>query len=460
MRSKLLHTSTFLFLCYLPFMAQSQNLQPKVDGGNAHASSEIAIGASRASNVPTATTLTDLVTKSSSNAIISGIASPTYGQELTAQEFTEIIPYKLAAAQRGYILRDIELDPRFQSNVAKISDQINLIALTAPSADRGLVLQGQLLGGRNSEVNKIGKKLETGSSTAGSVIRNPSAMLPGDLPRHSSIILGGTLGSIQGSTATVGPPQGNSLPPADASQENDNSRVYGGTPVPPGSDAFQDSVAVLGNNRICSGVLVSADTVITAAHCYCDGVTDEVAIGTSIITPVERIKIDVAKSEVFRTCAQVKSDISQGDIAVLKLAGKSRALPRLVGDLPQVKGAASVRAVGFGRTSSSIGFKYQVNIVIASHQCDGNAFSGIPDQQIYRCRPSHELVAAGLNRDTCGGDSGGPIYVFGDDTKPYVVGITSRAINPSALCGPGGIYVLFSASPVREWLADRGIIFN
>jgi hypothetical protein len=57
--------------------------------------------------------------------------------------------------------------------------------------------------------------------------------------------------------------------------------------------------------------------------------------------------------------------------------------------------------------------------VIASYQCDGTASVGIPDSQIYRCKSVHELVAAGLNRDTCGGDSGGGIYVFGPDNNIF-----------------------------------------
>jgi secreted trypsin-like serine protease len=99
-----------------------------------------------------------------------------------------------------------------------------------------------------------------------------------------------------------------------------------------------------------------------------------------------------------------------------------------------------------------------VDIVIASYQCDGSALAGIPDSRIYRCSPSHELVAASLNRDTCGGDSGGPVFVFGQDSKPYIAGVTSRAI-VGRKCGPGGIYVIPAAPPVRAWLEARGVSF-
>jgi secreted trypsin-like serine protease len=128
-----------------------------------------------------------------------------------------------------------------------------------------------------------------------------------------------------------------------------------------------------------------------------------------------------------------------------------------------VRNAASVRAVGFGQNNSKgnavIGFKFQVNIVIASYQCDGTTV-GIADEQVYRCKSPYEMVAAGLNRDTCGGDSGGPIYAFAADTKPYLVAVTSRAVDRN-LCGPGGIYVVLGAPPIRAWLeAHGGVVFN
>jgi hypothetical protein len=236
-----------------------------------------------------------------------------------------------------------------------------------------------------------------------------------------------------------------------------DGRIWQGIPVPSGSDAFPDAVAIVGNNGICSGTLVAPDKVLTAAHCYCDGVTSEVILGQSILSPSERIPVDLSASEVFRPCDEMR-DLSEGDVALLKLSRAATIPPRRMTSLNVIRDAASVRAVGFGRTeANNLGFKYQINIVIASFQCDGTAANGRPDREIYRCRPEHELVAAGLNRDTCGGDSGGPIYVFGPDNQVYLAGLTSRATDPDGRCGPGGIYVLPAAPPIKAWLEARGV---
>lgn len=242
----------------------------------------------------------------------------------------------------------------------------------------------------------------------------------------------------------------------------DNERVWQGLPIGAADDPFKDSVAVTGNNGLCSGTLISQDVVITASHCFCDGIKSEVLIGQNILSPTERIPVDEANSAAMINCVTYKqnraAEIGTGDVAVLKLQRPASATPRSIGGIAIVRDAAAARAVGFGRTNTNVvGFKYQVNLVIASPQCDGTALTGIPDRQIYQCRPYHELVAAGLNRDTCGGDSGGSLYVFGPDTKTYLVGVTSRAVHPQGQCGAGGIYVLLAAPPVKEWLASRGI---
>jgi Trypsin len=125
---------------------------------------------------------------------------------------------------------------------------------------------------------------------------------------------------------------------------------------------------------------------------------------------------------------------------------RSNLSPRPIGGLEKLKLSAAVRAVGFGQTNdlsghNFIGFKYMVDFVIASDQCDGTGQEGgVADQQKYKCKSPDEMVTAGLNRDTCGGDSGGPIYVFGRDSKRYLIAVTSRGLTPK--CGLGGIYVV------------------
>lgn len=240
-----------------------------------------------------------------------------------------------------------------------------------------------------------------------------------------------------------------------------NKRIWNGLAVSPKNDAFADTVAILGNGGICTGTLVSPRLVLTAGHCFCGGVKNEVLIGNDILSPLHRIPVVDGESETFRQCDALDANIKAGDVALLKLERDAPIPPRPLADISFIRDAASVRAVGFGRTETGrVGFKYQVNIVIASFQCDGTALAGVPDHQVYQCQPTYELVAAGLNRDACNGDSGGPIYVVGPDARVYLAGVTSRAVDPNGGCGPGGIYVLPAASPIREWLVSKGVDFH
>jgi hypothetical protein len=382
--------------------------------------SDLVKSMSQINGVPEATVLSDLMTKNAGNAIQSGLSSGLFP---FAAETT--IPI------RGFQVRPVELDPRFQANVARVLGSINIGSLSRQSpiaqTDATDLVESHVTVSRCANVG-IGPPLCVSLANAADTGR--SLQIP------------------------TSPPQ----------EDDANGRVFGGIAVQADHDAFGDTVALVGQGGLCSGVLVSEDVVITAAHCYCDNAIESVLIGTNIQQPLETISVDKPRSVSYLSCDKVVGGtLRDGDVAVLKLKTKvTKARARAIGDLAQVKAAASVRAIGFGKNQTldqkkKAGFKYQVDIVIASYQCDGKSQNNIPDPQMFRCQPYYELVAAGLNRDTCNGDSGGPIYVFGDDGQPYVVGITSRGTVPNADCGVGGVYVLLVAPPIRDWLTARGV---
>ena len=108
-----------------------------------------------------------------------------------------------------------------------------------------------------------------------------------------------------------------------------------------------------------------------------------------------------------------------------------------------------------------------MDVPVASINCRGSARfadgTSRADSGWYKCSPDFELVAGSpyLNKDTCHGDSGGPIFFHADNGRggydEYLVGITSRAVrSPHARdCGDGGVYERVDGD-VLKWLTDTG----
>lgn len=256
-------------------------------------------------------------------------------------------------------------------------------------------------------------------------------------------------------------------------------RVYQGLQIAAteslADDPYSDAVAVINSQGgICSGTLVAPDKVVYAAHCFCRGVNEEVRAGQSLFTPLKTIKVDRSRSKSLLDCGTHRQDIAKGDAAVLTLAEPlSDARPRLIASQAMVVQAASVRAAGFGRTEANVvGFKFIVDVIIATPDCDGpkqgdllmrllpeqlTSLGRVTYEVLFGCTAKLELVAAGARRDTAPGDSGGGIYVLGADGRLYLAGITSRGVSLTETAGSGGVYVLTSSEPVRKFLMENGI---
>jgi secreted trypsin-like serine protease len=129
--------------------------------------------------------------------------------------------------------------------------------------------------------------------------------------------------------------------------------------------------------------------------------------------------------------------------------------PRQIAPSEIIDAATDARAVGFGNTDPTgffgYGIKRQTDVPIASNSCQGDV-DGNDDQTVYGCDPNLELIAGKplLARDTCTGDSGGPLYIEGQDGW-LLAGATSRATRGAINnCGDGGVYV--RVDQYQDWL--------
>lgn len=228
-----------------------------------------------------------------------------------------------------------------------------------------------------------------------------------------------------------------------------NLRIMGGSKV--AGKEFSDCVAV-GNDSDwgCTGTLIAPKVVLTAGHCA--SVATRVFFGNDVAKKGTIIKVERA----VRHPKYHKG--KNNDLLLLILEKAASVKPRRLAPTASLDVATDGRAVGFGNVDASgmfgYGTKRQVDLPIASPACRGK-FSGETDQSAYGCDRELEMVAGKplLARDSCSGDSGGPLYISNPKGDWLLAGATSRSTKSAvSTCGDGGIYV--RVDQYREWIED------
>lgn len=219
--------------------------------------------------------------------------------------------------------------------------------------------------------------------------------------------------------------------------------IVGGTPAPRGK--WPDTVAVLMRDGACSGTLVAPDVVVTAGHCI-DAEPYEVVLDSVDYDGVGGERIPVAWSRAYPEWYR------SYDIGVVVLERASRVPPRTITAACTVREELAVhrrvQLVGFGLTSVDAEEPntqlHEASVAVTDPTCtlDPGCQASIA--------PHGEFIAGGRGKDSCFGDSGGPVYL---DLPggPALVGVVSRGLSlASTPCGGGGIYV--RVDKVASWL--------
>lgn len=222
------------------------------------------------------------------------------------------------------------------------------------------------------------------------------------------------------------------------------SPVVGGRVARPGE--WPDVVAVLGaDGSLCTGTLLGADLVLTAAHCI-EGHPQEVIVGA----------IDLAEPGGQRRAVKWSRAYPQWqtyfDVGIVMLENPVFAKPRAVAEgcttTDDLARGNVLQLVGFGQTTATA-TDDNTRLHVATLRITDPTCTHDP-----ACAPAiapgGELVAGGDGADACFGDSGGPLYIP-TSTGPALIGVVSRGLALSATpCGDGGVFV--RADQVVRWI--------
>ena len=273
-------------------------------------------------------------------------------------------------------------------------------------------------------------------------------------------------------------------------------RIVGGAPVEQGQ--YTETVALVdeegSRNGVCTGTVVGRGQVLTAAHCICAmqllppqhgeakvyfGNPD--AVGGPRPAKSAPVKRHLTKVMDQDFCERYRAGhICGGDLAMVYYdPAKTPDYVRIARLITKADGAQFTQSSQDDVGSSIIGYgatrdprdavprigrlvrgatepKMFAVIMTSPSKCGRHVQQCTPSGTTPGCLPEIEvhLFDNASTKDTCNGDSGGPLFMGNEDSAaPQVlVAVTSRAMSPRRSCGSGGIYTSVFSEEAIAWL--------
>ncbi|KAL4706521.1 hypothetical protein ACJJTC_015719 [Scirpophaga incertulas] len=219
----------------------------------------------------------------------------------------------------------------------------------------------------------------------------------------------------------------------------DMVRIIGGRPSPPGKWPWQVVVLNRFKEAFCGGTLVSLRWVVTAAHCVRRRLY--VRLGEHDLLIRGRSEVEMRVKEVV-IHPRYDPDTVLNDVAMLRLPGSARPdLGHGIACLPQPYQLLPPRTtcviLGWGkkRPTDAHGTRILHEAQVSTIQ------QGVCRRSYWQYAITDNMVCAGRGRrDSCAGDSGGPLLCRDHDMRYYLQGITSFGDG----CGKRGKYGIYT----------------
>ncbi|XP_011180891.2 trypsin alpha-3 [Zeugodacus cucurbitae] len=220
-------------------------------------------------------------------------------------------------------------------------------------------------------------------------------------------------------------------------------KIIGGTKAKFASTPYQVSVRLNGYH-FCGGSIIANDVVLTAAHCiFKDQLNNyQVQYGVDNVGKTANI-VKIAK---ITTHEKFNKDTIDYDVAVIKLTAPIR-LGVWAKIIPLAKAnppaGANAVVVGWGQTDENgptVQQLQSINVKIVAPKVCSQKYKKID-------KITDRMICAGVSgggKGTCGGDSGGPLAVNGQQ-----VGIVSWGVGCAHPDFPG---VYSSVAKLRSWI--------
>jgi secreted trypsin-like serine protease len=223
--------------------------------------------------------------------------------------------------------------------------------------------------------------------------------------------------------------------------------IVGGAP-PAGEDAGGAVVMLTGSHgTFCSGVALTRDLVLTAAHCVLPGAAYKLVEFDAARQPVLKDLAAIAGHPEFDVNAALRHRVT-ADVALLKLAAPLKLIPAaLARDSGAVAAGDRFVVAGYGvaaRGDGKTGGTLRAATLVAAGQ-PGSL-------QIRLADPATKGERGGLG--ACTGDSGAPVY------RPIggalaVIGVVSWSTGPALSEGCGGLTGVTPLARYRAWIAEQ-----